>query len=50
MILDKAEGREKSLDVTVDTMDCPQALTQTVLMDYSHLDLPRPEYGFPWEK
>ena len=38
------------LDVTIDTMDCPQALIQTVPMDYSHMDLPRPKYSFPWEK
>ena len=30
--------------------DCPKELFQTVPMDYSHLDLPRPKYGFPWEK
>lgn len=38
------------LDVTIDIMDCSQALIQTVLMDYSHLNRPRPKYGFPWEK
>lgn len=26
--------------------DCPQALIQTVPIDYSHLDLPWPQYGF----
>lgn len=41
---------QHGLDITIDTMDCPQALIQPALMDYSHLDLPRPKYGFPWEK
>ena len=38
------------LQVTIDTMDCPQALIQPARMDYSRLELPRPKYGFPWEK
>lgn len=38
------------LQVTIDTMDCPQALIRPAQMDYSRLDLPRPKYGFPWEK
>lgn len=38
------------LNITINTMDCPQALIQPVKIDYSHLDLPRPKYGFPWEK
>lgn len=41
---------QRGLDITIDTMDCPQALIQPAPMDYSHLDLPRPKYGFPWEK
>ena len=41
---------KNGLQVTIDTMDCPQALIQPVQMDYSHLELPRPKYGFPWEK
>lgn len=40
----------RGLEVTIDTIDCPKELMQTVPMDYSHLDLPRPKYGFPWEK
>ena len=40
----------RDLEVTIDTIDCLRGLMQTVLMDYSHLDLPRPKYGFPWEK
>ncbi len=40
----------RDLEVTIDTIDCPRELMQTVPMDYSHLDLPRPKYGFPWEK
>ena len=38
------------LQVTIDTMDCPQALIWPAQMDYSRLELPRPKYGFPWEK
>jgi len=38
------------LTVTIDTMDCPQALIQPAQMDYNHLELPKPKYGFPWEK
>lgn len=41
---------QHGLDITIDTMDCPQALIQPAPMDYSYLDLPRPKYGFPWEK
>lgn len=41
---------QHGLDITIDTMDCPQALIRSVPMDYSHLDLSRPKYGFPWEK
>ena len=41
---------KNGLQVTIDTMDCPQALIQPAQMDYSRLDLPRPKYGFPWEK
>lgn len=40
----------RGMEVTIDTIDCPRELMQTVPMDYSHLDLPRPKYGFPWEK
>nr|WP_325293865.1 hypothetical protein [uncultured Oscillibacter sp.] len=41
---------KNGLQVTIDTMDCPQALIQPAQMDYSRLELPRPKYGFPWEK
>lgn len=41
---------QNGLQVTIDTMDCPQALIQPTQMDYSHLELPKPKYGFPWEK
>lgn len=41
---------KNGLQVTIDTMDCPQALIRPAQMDYSRLDLPRPKYGFPWEK
>lgn len=41
---------KNGLAVTIDTVDCPQELIQPANMDYSHLELPRPKYGFPWEK
>lgn len=41
---------KNGLTVTIDTLDCPQALIQPAQMDYSHLELPKPKYGFPWEK
>ena len=41
---------KNGLQITIDTLDCPQALIQPTQMDYSHLELPRPKYGFPWEK
>ena len=41
---------KNGLSVAIDTLDCPQVLIQPTQMDYSHLELPRPKYGFPWEK
>lgn len=40
----------QGLEVTIDTIDCLRKLMQTVPMDYSYLNLPRPKYDFPWEK
>lgn len=40
----------RGMEVTVDTLDCPKELIQTTPADYSYLTLPRPKYGFPWEK
>jgi len=41
---------KNGLTVMIDTMDRPQELIQPAQMDHSHLELPRPKYGFPWEK
>lgn len=41
---------QQGLEITIDTLDCPQVLIQPAQMDYSDLELPRPRYGFPWEK
>lgn len=41
---------QQGVEITIDTMDCPQALIQPARMDYSRLELPRPKYGFPWER
>lgn len=41
---------KNGLKTSIDTLDCPQVLIQPTQMDYSHLELPRPKYGFPWEK
>lgn len=40
----------RGLEVTVDTEDCPLSLSRPAEMDYSGLELPRPKYGFPWER
>mgnify|MGYP001040597799 FL=1 len=40
----------RGLEVTVDTEDCPLSLSRPADMDYSGLELPRPKYGFPWER
>lgn len=39
----------RGIKVTIDTLDCPQQLMQTVPADYNGLKLPRPKDGFPWE-
>lgn len=41
---------KNGIDVTIDTMDCPQALIRPEQKDYSKLVLPKPQYGFPWER
>ncbi len=40
----------RGMEVTIDTVDCPQELIQTIPADYSGLTLPRPRDGFPWER
>ena len=40
----------RGMEVTVDTEDCPLSLSRPAEMDYSGLELPRPKYGFPWER
>ncbi len=40
----------RGLQVEVDTEDCPLSLSRPAEMDYSALELPRPKYGFPWER
>lgn len=40
----------RGMKVEVDTEDCPLSLSRPAEMDYSSLELPRPKYGFPWER
>lgn len=40
----------RGMKVELDTEDCPLSLSRPAEMDYSGLELPRPKYGFPWER
>lgn len=39
----------RGIPITVDTLECPKELIRVEKADYSHLELPRPKFGFPWE-
>lgn len=40
----------RGIPVTVDVLECPIELTRPEKADHSRLDLPRPKFGFPWER
>ncbi|MCI8652302.1 MAG: hypothetical protein HFF11_01225 [Angelakisella sp.] len=41
---------KRSIPVSVDVLECPKELIRPEKADYSHLQLPRPRDGFPWER
>ncbi len=41
---------KRGIPVTVDVLECPKELIRPEKADYSHLELPRPKFGFPWER
>ena len=41
---------KRGFEVPIDTEDCPQCLIQPEQCDYSHIEIPAPIEGFPWEQ
>lgn len=41
---------KRSIPVSVNVLECPKELIRPEKADYSHLQLPRPRDGFPWER